>query len=332
MGIPMDNFLTVILAAGKGTRMKSNLPKVLHRLNGKPMVEYVLDVTDELSLYNRVIVTGEGHEMVEKTVKNRGKCVLQSEQLGTGHAVLQAWDYFADFSGHVLVLSGDTPLLSATVIQQLIDDYKHSCADISILTTTLHEPGHYGRIVRNGHRVTAIVEYKDGTEEERKIKEINTGTYCFRASVLREFLPLLKRDNAQGEMYLTDVIGLAFKNGLFVRGFCTDDFESTGGINTRVELASSSRILRKRHLERFMLNGITVIDPDNTYIEAYVSIGRDSVIYPFTSLEGHTDIGENCNVGPFARIKDSSVEHNTVIANAAVINNKKMNVDFLPNV
>ncbi len=122
----MDNFLTVILAAGKGTRMKSGLPKVLHRLNGKPMVEYVLDVTDELSLCNRVIVTGEGHEMVEKAVKNRGKCVLQREQLGTGHAVLQAWDYFVDFPGHVLVLSGDTPLLSATVLQQLIDDYKNS--------------------------------------------------------------------------------------------------------------------------------------------------------------------------------------------------------------
>ncbi|MEQ8187487.1 MAG: NTP transferase domain-containing protein [Candidatus Eremiobacterota bacterium] len=327
----MDNFLTVILAAGKGTRMKSSLPKVLHRLNGKPMVEYVLDVTDELSLYNRVIVTGEGHELVEETVKNRGKCVLQAEQLGTGHALLQAWDYFVDFPGHVLVLSGDTPLLSASVIQKLIDDYKNSCADISILTTTLDEPGHYGRIVRNGQRVTAIVEYKDGTEEERKIKEINTGTYCFRSSVLKEFLPLLNRENAQGEMYLTDVIGLAFKNGLFVRGFCTEDFESTGGINTRAELASSSKILRKRHLEGLMLDGITVIDPDNTYIEAYVNIGRDSVVYPFTSLEGHTAIGENCIIGPFTRIKDSSVERNSVVENSTVINNTKMNVDFLPH-
>ncbi|HPZ06923.1 MAG TPA: NTP transferase domain-containing protein [Candidatus Eremiobacteraeota bacterium] len=316
----MDNFIAIILAAGKGTRMKSHIPKVLHPLNGKPMLDYVFDFVEQLNFTEKIIVTGDGHEMVENLVGERGKCVLQREQRGTGHAVLQGWDYFAKLSGHVMVLYGDTPLLTVSILRNFIEDYIHSGDDISILTTNLDESSHYGRIIRDKDRILSIVEYRDASCDEKKITEVNTGTYCFRTEVLRRFLPELNSENDQGELYLTDVIGMAVKDGLRVRGFFTRDWQATMGINNRVELALASRILRYRRLEELMMSGVTIIDPDNTYIEPYVNIEKDTVVYPFTSLEGKTIIGENCIIGSFSKIKNSILGKNVVLENSVIIN------------
>ena len=209
----MDNFKVIILAAGKGTRMKSSLPKVMHKLNGRAMVDYVLDLVEELGCSQKIIVTGDGREMVEDLVAGRAECVYQSEQLGTGHAVLQAWDYFSEFHGNVVVVYGDTPLLTAGIVKEFLEDFSSSKAHVSVLTTVLEDPAHYGRIVRDGTSVKAIVEEKDATEEEKNIKEINTGICCFKAEILKKFLPLLEKNNVQGELYLTDVVGLAVDDG-----------------------------------------------------------------------------------------------------------------------
>jgi len=244
----MDSkFTVIILAAGKGTRMKSDLPKVLHKLNDKPMVEYVLHVVEELGFVNKVIITGDGHHLVEAVIGNRGTCVLQKEQMGTGHAVLQAWNCFAGLNLDVLILYGDTPLLTADIIDGFIKDYREASADISVLTTVLENPSHYGRIIREGDKITAIVEYKDASDEQRKINEINTGTCCFRSEVLEKYLPLLKPANEQKELYLTDVIGMAVKDGLNVRAFLTSDWQSTMGINTREELEFTEKVLLNRN-------------------------------------------------------------------------------------
>jgi len=242
----MDDFMALILAAGKGTRMKSDLPKVLHKLKGRPMLEYVLDLADEIGFSKKVVVTGEGHEIVEELVGNRAGCVFQREQLGTGHAVLQAWDCFADFTGNIVVIYGDTSLLTVEMVEGFLRKFSESNAHVSILTAILDDPGQYGRIIRRGDSVVSIVEAKDATQEERKVKEINTGICCFKADVLRRYLPCLKKNNVQGELYLTDVTGMAVKDGLNVTAFCTQDWQSALGINTLEDLAFAESILEKR--------------------------------------------------------------------------------------
>ncbi|BBB90303.1 MAG TPA: bifunctional UDP-N-acetylglucosamine diphosphorylase/glucosamine-1-phosphate N-acetyltransferase GlmU [Methylomusa anaerophila] len=310
----MSQLVTVVLAAGKGTRMKSALPKVLHPVGGKPMVRHVLDAAREAGAEKQVVVVGFGAESVEKTIGPQAEFVVQAEQLGTGHAVMQAREQLQAIEGTVMVLCGDTPLLTGTLLSKLYQAHKNAGAAATVLTAIVPDPGGYGRVIRNGQgQVTKIVEHKDASQEERKVDEVNTGIYCFEKEPLLNALARLTCDNVQREYYLTDVIGILNSGGNKVRAVSADDHRETLGINSRIQLAEAEKILRRRKLEDLMNDGVTIMDPDSTFIDAEVKVGPDTVIYPFTWLEGGTSVGGDCEIGPNTRIQ------NTVIGNGAVI-------------
>ena len=295
----MNEICALILAAGMGTRMKSSLPKVLHTVNGISMIEQVIRLCREAGCSDVAAITGFQGALVRETVGDRISYVEQKEQLGTGHAVMQAADYLKKHAGYVLVICGDTPLLRAETIRRLIDECREAKAAAAVLTAVMDNPFGYGRVLRDGAgHMTRIVEQKDGTPDELAVREINTGTYCFEISSLLAALPKLNCQNAQGEYYLTDVFEILIQSGQIVLPIVAPDADETMGVNSRAQLAAASAILRRRKAEALMADGVTLIDPAAVYIEQDVEIGRDTVIYPGTILQGKVIIGQNCVIGP----------------------------------
>ncbi|MDR7002290.1 bifunctional UDP-N-acetylglucosamine diphosphorylase/glucosamine-1-phosphate N-acetyltransferase GlmU [Neobacillus niacini] len=314
----MSNRYAVILAAGQGTRMKSKLYKVLHPVCGKPMVQHVVDQITKLDIEEMVTIIGHGAEMVKAQLGKRSLYALQDQQLGTAHAVMQAEEMLAGKKGTTIVVCGDTPLIRAETMEALFKHHQELSAKATILTARIEDPTGYGRIIRNDRGlVEKIVEHKDATEAERAINEINTGTYCFDNEALFEALTKVSNDNVQGEYYLPDVIEILKEQGEIVTAFQTDKFEETIGVNDRVALSMAEQIMRNRINEGHMRNGVTLIDPNNTYIETDVQIGQDTVIYPGTILKGKTVIGSDCQIGPHSEIDKCEVGNETVIRQSA---------------
>lgn len=310
----MVNKYAVILAAGQGTRMKSKLYKVLHPVCGKPMVEHVVDHVTSLNLEKIVTVVGHGAEMVKNHLGNRSDYVLQEEQLGTAHAVMQAAPILKNLQGITLVICGDTPLITPETMEKLVEQHESTGAKATILTAYAADPSGYGRIIRdnNGH-VKKIVEHKDASDDELKVTEINTGTYCFDNEALFQALTNVSNDNVQGEYYLPDVIEILKNQNEIVTAYQTLDLDETLGVNDRVALSQAEQIMQNRINKKHMINGVSIIDPANTYISAEAMIGRDTVIYPGTVIMGKTTIGEDCHVGPHSEIKDCVIGNNTSI-------------------
>ncbi|MEH7481689.1 bifunctional UDP-N-acetylglucosamine diphosphorylase/glucosamine-1-phosphate N-acetyltransferase GlmU [Neobacillus drentensis] len=317
----MHNRYAVILAAGQGTRMKSKLYKVLHPVCGKPMVQHVVDQVMKLNIQEVVTIIGHGAEMVQAQLGDSSRYALQDQQLGTAHAVSQAQSLLEGKAGVTIVVCGDTPLIKAETMESLFKHHEESAAKATILTARIEDPTGYGRIIRNKKGlVEKIVEHKDASEEERKINEINTGTYCFDNLALFEALMNVSNENVQGEYYLPDVIEILKKQGEVVTAFQTDEFEETLGVNDRVALAEAERIMRGRTNAAHMRNGVTIIDPANTYIETEVEIGQDTVIYPGTMIKGKTVIGAECQIGPNSEIVSCEIGAETVIRQSVAHN------------
>lgn len=315
----MANTYAVVLAAGQGTRMKSKLYKVLHHVCGKPMVEHVVNHIQELGAERIVTIVGHGAEMVQEQLGSRSEYALQEEQLGTAHAVLQADSVLGNLEGTTLVICGDTPLIRPETIQALLHQHKETNAKATILTGIPEDPTGYGRIIRNaeGH-VERIVEQKDASSEQQLVKEINSGTYCFDNKALFDALKLVKNENVQGEYYLPDVIEILKQQGDIVSAYATSDFEETLGVNDRVALSQAESIMRARIVERHMRNGVTIINPTNTYISADAIIGSDTVLQPGVMIEGSSEIAEECIIGPNSHIVDSKIGNRTTIHSSVV--------------
>lgn len=304
----MSELVAVILAAGMGTRMKSKLPKVLHKVGGKAMLQRVLNAADGAGAAKKVVITGHCAELVNELIGTQAVSVYQKEQLGTGHAVMQAEDELKDFKGTVMVLCGDTPLLDAGELRKFYDEHVQSGAAATVLTAIMPNPYGYGRIIRNAEgNVAGIVEEKDATPEQKAITEINTGIFCFEAPLLFEILHTLTNDNAQGEYYLTDVLAKLNGMGKKVGAAITADNAMVMGVNSRRQLAEAEAELRSRVLGALMDSGVTVMDPASTFIGEDVKVGNDTVIYPYTWLEGNTEIGTDCIIGPSVRLTNVKV-------------------------
>lgn len=310
----MSDLLAVILAAGKGTRMKSALPKVLHQVGGKPMVEHVLDAAKSAGSSRNIVVIGFGAEKVQEELGERAEFVIQAEQLGTGHAVQQTAKLLADYSGTVMVLCGDTPLLEGKMLAKLYAEHKAKDAAATVLTAIMPDPAGYGRVIRDqSGQVIKIVEQKDATPAELAVNEVNTGIYCFERTALFDALAGINCANNQGEYYLTDVIGILAGQKATVWAVAAAEYEQTLGINSRVQLAQAEKIIRSRKLQQLMESGVTIMDPASTFVDAEVTVGSDTVIYPFTWLEGNTKIGSNCEIGPNSRLQNTTVGDNAVL-------------------
>jgi bifunctional UDP-N-acetylglucosamine pyrophosphorylase/glucosamine-1-phosphate N-acetyltransferase len=310
----MSGFTAVVLAAGKGTRMKSSLPKVLHKVGGKPMVQHVLNAAKAAGAVNNIIVIGFGAESVKESIGDQAKFVVQAEQLGTGHAVMQTKEALAGFDGTVMVLCGDTPLLRTELLAELYQAHRAAGAAATVLTARMPDPSGYGRVIRDAEgKVAKIIEQKDASSQELAVNEINTGIYCFESRPLFDSLAGITCTNAQGEYYLTDVIGILVEGGAKVWAVTAGDHLETLGINSRVQLAEAEGILRRRKLENLMDSGVTIMDPASTFIDGEVMVAADTVIYPFTWLEGATTIGAGCAIGPNSRLTDTTVGNNSVI-------------------
>lgn len=299
--------------------MKSKLYKVLHPVCGKPMVKHVVDVVKELPFSETIVIVGHGAEKVRSTLGEEVTYALQEEQLGTGHAVLQAAPILEKEEGTTVVLCGDTPLITKETLEKLLLHHEKEDASVTVLTANIDDPTGYGRIVRGENGlVERIVEHKDATEEERRITEINTGIYCFDNRKLFVSLQKVTNNNAQGEYYLPDVIEILKNEGEKIAAYRTDDFTETLGVNDRIALAEAERVMRKRILGHWMKEGVTIVDPDNTYISCEAIIGQDTTILPGTIIAGKTEIGSDCIIGPNTQITNSQVGNRTVIKHSVV--------------
>ena len=309
----------LVLAAGQGTRIKSNLPKVLHKVCGKEMVNHVVDTLRKAEINDVNLIIGKGAELVKaKTEDRKVSYSLQEEQLGTGHAVKCAFDFLKEKEGTVAVLCGDAPLITEETIKKLYEEHNQNNNKATLLSSILDDATGYGRIIRAGSEVLKIVEHKDCNEEELKVKEMNAGGYCFDIAALLEALNKLSNNNSQGEYYLTDVIGILKDQGDRV-GAVVTNFEETMGVNSRAQLAQVEYELRKRINLRHLDNGVTLIDPSNTYIGNDVVIGKDTIIYPGNIIEGNTIIGEGCILYPNSRINNSNIAENVEIQSSVIL-------------
>ncbi len=319
----MSNRYAVVLAAGKGTRMKSKLYKVLHPVCGKPMVEHVVDQLSKLELEDMITIIGHGSDLVKDQLGDRTKYALQEEQLGTGHAVQMAESYLKGKQGTTIVVCGDTPLLTGETLSELMNYHEDQQAQVTVLTSILEDPTGYGRVIRNEHNeVEKIVEHKDASEDELSVNEINTGVYCFDNHLLFDALDNVSNDNSQGEYYLPDVLSIAKERGLKVVAYTTPNFEETIGVNDRVALSNAEKIMQRRINEQHMRNGVSIIDVSNTYIGSDVKIESDVVIEPGTKLSGQTVIKSDAVIGPNSEIKDSVIGEHTVVKQSVVTESK----------
>jgi len=306
----------ILLAAGQGTRMKSNLPKVLHPIAGKPMIWHALEAIRQSTTEKPLVVVGHGADQVTEYLGDLAGTVLQEPLLGTGHAVMQAESLLKGNTDLVVVCYSDMPLLRGETLQKLVETQKNNAGPISMLTVVANDPRGFGRIIRNADgTVGAIVEEYVATAEQLQVKELNVGGYCFDANWLWDALSRIPKNPKKGEYYLTDAIELASKDGLAVQATVMDDVEETIGVNTRVHLSEVETAMRMRINQQHMLNGVTMIDPASTYIEVGVSIGKDTLIMPNTYLHGETKIGEANVIGPNSIIYDSKIgSHCKVLA------------------
>lgn len=311
--------MAIILAAGKGTRMKSNLYKVLHPVCGLPMVEHVLRAVLQAGVTDTLTIVGHGAEAVQEALGDRSLFALQEQQLGTGHAVLQAKEHFATKEGHTLVICGDTPLIQADTLNQLFKTHIDSQAQATVLTANAENPTGYGRIIRNqeGH-VIKIVEQKDGNPEELAVTEINTGTYVFENRILFELLEQVTNDNAQGEYYLPDVIGLIQNQSGVIRAYQMDNMDEALGVNDRLALSQAEQVMQARILEAHMVQGVTIQNPATTRIEVDVIIGSDTMIEQGVSLKGKTVIGQDCRIGMNTEIVESKIADHVEITQSVI--------------
>ena len=318
----MSETAAVILAAGKGTRMKSDLAKVMHKLGERPMIAWPVAAARAAGAGRIAVVVGHQADAVRDYFAGANDLAfaLQAEQLGTGHAVACAGEQLAGFSGNVLILCGDVPLIRPETIRAMLAAHSRREATVTVLTTHLADPYGYGRVLkREANRIVRIVEEKDATPQEREIDEINSGIYCVEAGFLFDAVSRLKNDNAQGEYYLTDIITLANEQNRSCYAFSVADPDEVMGINDRIQLASAAAVLRLRINERFMLDGVTIVDPKATYIEEGVTIGRDSIIYPGVQISGTTIIGTGCLIEAGAVIRDCRLGDRVTIKAGSVL-------------
>ena len=299
---------SIILAAGKGTRMKSDMPKVLHSIFDKPLIGYVLDsVCKTGSISENFVIVGHQAELVEKYIHENYKqstCIKQEPQLGTGHAVSMVIPYLKDYTGNVIILCGDTPLITSDTLKKFLQFHEEKKSDITVMSAVFDNPQNYGRIVRNADdTVNSIVEEKDADEIQKTIKEINAGIYCINWSKVQSAFSDLKNNNAQGEYYLTDIIKWGNEQHLCVNAYTLTDNNEIYGINSRANLAEATKLLNKRSLDKLMASGVTIVDPASTWISPETEIDTDTIIYPSCYINGKNKIGRHCKIGPFAHLR-----------------------------
>ena len=323
----------VVLAAGKGTRMKSKLYKVLHKVCGKTMVEHVVDAAQGVNPAEIVTIVGTGAGDVEKVLADKSKFAFQEKQLGTGDAVMTAREELGDKDGATLVVTGDTPLFTTDTFNELFKYHAEKGNAATVLTAKAPNPFGYGRIIRDDQgNVLRIVEQKDGKPEELKVKEINTGVFCFDNKKLFEALKHVNNDNAQGEYYLTDVLEILRNNGERVGAYKMPDFSESLGVNDRVALAQATKTMQRRINEAHMRNGVSFVDPDTAYIDVDVKIGNDTVIEGNVVIKGNTEIGSDCYITNGSRIIDSKIGNGVTIT-SSTLQEAEMddNTDIGPN-
>ncbi|MBR6400815.1 MAG: bifunctional UDP-N-acetylglucosamine diphosphorylase/glucosamine-1-phosphate N-acetyltransferase GlmU [Firmicutes bacterium] len=313
-----NDFKAVILAAGQGTRMKSKVPKVLHKIIDKPMVDYVIDESIKAGASDICVIVGHQSAMVKAMIGDRVKFGLQTEQLGTGHAVMQAGDFLKGGKA-VAVLCGDTPLIRAETLQKLAQKHNSEGNDVTVVSMILDEPFGYGRVIRSGESFDKIVEQKDANDEEKACKEVNTGVYIFDGDKLLDAFDKLTNNNSQGEYYLTDTLEIIKNNGGKVGIMVAEDADEFLGVNSKLQLGEAAQIMKRRINAYHMLNGVTLQDPENTYIGKDVKIGADTLILPGCYIEGNTEIGEDCIIGPNSRITSSKINNCVTVQNSTMI-------------
>ncbi|MDD3435593.1 MAG: sugar phosphate nucleotidyltransferase [Candidatus Gastranaerophilales bacterium] len=301
------NINAIILAAGKGTRMKSEQPKVLHEILGKTLLGYVLDAVNKTDLIEKsFVIVGHQAEDVSKFVTENYKTastVLQSPQLGTGHAVSMVCPELENFEGEILILCGDAPLITEETLKKFIEFHKNKKSDLTVMSTVYENPTNYGRIIRDGDNLTAIVEEKDASPAQKKIKEVNAGIYCLNWQKIKPVFSKLTNNNSQGEYYLTDIISWGVKCDFNINVYLLEDNEEVLGINSKADLAEATKLLNQKTINKHLENGVMIVDPVTTWISADTQIGSDTVIYPSVYVTGKNKIGKNCHIGPFAHIR-----------------------------
>jgi bifunctional UDP-N-acetylglucosamine pyrophosphorylase / glucosamine-1-phosphate N-acetyltransferase len=317
----------VILAGGMGTRMRSRIPKVLHRAGGLPLIEHVVNTALKITTADRItVVVGSQADRVQAALSHRAvQFVYQAEQLGTGHAVSVCRESLVSRSGHVVIIYGDGPLLSAATIQSLIDKQRASDTAATLISTTLENPRGYGRLLLDDEgMVLDIVEEKAATEEQRRIRLVNPGIYCFRADLLWRHIGEIRTDNPAGEYYLTDMPAIFRRAGYRVGTFYAEDPTELLAVNNRVELVEVDSVMRQRKVRELLLGGVTIEQPETATIDASVTIGMDSIVAPFAQLLGSTQIGENCTIGACSIVQDSILADDVEIAPFTVVANSQI--------
>jgi len=331
--MPKD-IAVIILAAGKGERMKGATPKALHKICGRPMLGYVLDLARSLKPKQSVVVLGYKHGLVKKEIPAGVKVAIQNKLIGTADAVKVALKQLKGFKGTVLVLYGDIPLLKKETVDKLIKYHIENKIDATLLTAELVKPRGYGRVLRDKYSsVCGVVEEKDADEFEKDIKEINTGIICFNRSSLEAALKKVKANNRKKEYYLTDVIKILYAQGKLVDGIKIADINEAMGINSHVELAKANIIMQSRINEKLMLSGVSIVDPASAFINYGAKIGQESVIYPFTVIESDVSIGKHCFIGPFAHLREGTrISDDVTLGNFLETVRAKIGKNTLPSI